>query len=86
VRIKLGKLPNTSTVKVMVSLPASLKAQLDRYAQLHSQTWEQEVGAAALVPHIVAQFLANDRVFRKLERMPVSKSGDSKLGRVHGTD
>ena len=27
-KIKLGKLPNTSTVKVTVSLPASLKAQL----------------------------------------------------------
>jgi hypothetical protein len=81
VKIKLGKLPNTSTVKVTVSLPASLKAQLDRYAQLHSQTWEQKVDAAALVPHIVGQFLANDRAFRKLERMSVSKSGDSKLDR-----
>ena len=60
-------------------LTVSLKAQLDRYAQLHSQTWEQKVDAAALVPHIVAQFLADDRVFRKLERMLVSKTGDSKL-------
>jgi len=65
VKIKLGKLPNTSTVKVTVSLPASLKAQLDRYAQLHSQTWKQQVDAAALVPHIVAQFLANDRGISK---------------------
>jgi hypothetical protein len=86
VKIKLGKLPNTSTVKVTVSLAASLKAQLDRYAQLHSQTWEQKVDAAALVPHIVAQFLANDRAFRKMERTSVSESGDSKLDRVHGTD
>ena len=85
-KIKLGKLPNTSIVKVTVALPVSLKAQLDRYAQLHSQTWEQKVDAAALVPHIVAQFLANDRAFRKLERMSVSKTGDSKLDRVHGAD
>jgi hypothetical protein len=69
-----------------VSLPTALKAQLDRYAQLHTQTWEQNVDAAALVPHIVAQFLANDRAFQKLERMPVPKSVDSKLDRVHGTD
>ena len=85
-KIKLGKLPNTSTVKVTVSFAASLKAQLDRYAQLHSQTWEQKVDAAALVPHIVAQFLANDRAFRIMERTSVSESGDSKLDRVHGTD
>jgi len=46
---------------------------------------EQKVDAAALVPHIVAQFLANDRAIQKIERTSVSESGDSKLDRVHGT-
>jgi len=68
VKIKLGKLPNNANVKVSVSMTATLKAQLERYAELHSQTWEQKVDAAALIPYIVEQFLANDRVFRKLER------------------
>jgi hypothetical protein len=73
-KIKLGKLPNVRSVKITISVPEELKSQLDRYAQLHSQTWEQKVDAAALVPHIVAKFLANDPAFRKLERLAASKS------------
>jgi hypothetical protein len=67
-KIKLGKLPNTENIKITISLPATLKSQLDRYAELHSRTWEQKVDAAALVPHILAQFLSNDRAFRQAER------------------
>ena len=49
-KIKLGKLPDTGTVRITISLPASLKSQLDRYADLRSRTWEQKVDTAALVP------------------------------------
>lgn len=49
-------------------MTVTLKARLERYAELHSQTWEQKVDAAALIPYIVEQFLANDGAFRKLER------------------
>jgi len=52
-KIKLGKLPDTSSVKLIVVLPAALKAQIDRYAQLHTQTWQQDVDAAVLIPHIL---------------------------------
>jgi hypothetical protein len=81
----LGKLPNTKSVRVTVLLPEALKAQLDRYARLHSQTWEQQVNAAALVPCILAQFLANDRAFRQAEkaislksRTPTDPTADTK--------
>jgi hypothetical protein len=75
-KLKLGKLPSTSVVKMTIALPAVLKAQLDRYARLHSQTWEQQVDTATLIPHIVAQFLANDRAFQKLERVDRSNSNN----------
>jgi len=75
-KIKLGKLPNTTNVRITISLPEALKGKLDRYAQLHSQTWGKKVDAAALVPHILAQFLANDRAFRSSEK----EAATSKLG------
>jgi hypothetical protein len=78
-RIMLGKLPNTKSVRVTVLLPEALKAQLDRYAQLHAQTWEQQVDAAALVPHILAQYLGNDRAFRQSEKGTSPKSGAPKV-------
>jgi hypothetical protein len=74
-KIMLGRLPNTKSVRVTVLLPEALKAQLDRYARLHSQTWEQPVDAAALVPHILAHYLANDRAFRHAEKVAGPKSG-----------
>lgn len=68
-KIKLGKLPNTTSTKITISLPSALKDQLDRYAQLHSQTWGQKVDGATLIPHILAQFLDGDREFQRSERL-----------------
>jgi hypothetical protein len=75
VKLKLGKLPSTGTVRITVTMPEVLKGQLDRYAQLHSRTWHQKVDAAALIPHILAQFLANDRAFTKFEKEGPLNSG-----------
>lgn len=67
-KLKLGKLPSTNTDRIGITLPEMLKGQLDRYAQLHSQTWDQKVDAAALIPHILAQFLTYDRVSSKSKK------------------
>jgi hypothetical protein len=75
-KIKLGKLPSTGSVRITISLSETLKGQIDRYAQLHSRTWDQKVDAAALIPHIVAQFLALDRAFSKAEKEDRLKNGD----------
>ncbi len=60
-----GPLPKTETVKLTISLTVELKAQLDRYAELHSQTWGEAVDATALVPHMLEAFMARDRGFRR---------------------
>jgi len=66
-KIKLGKLPDSRNVNMNISLSAELKARIDRYAVFYSQSWLHEVDARSLIPHILAQFLANDRAFQKLE-------------------
>lgn len=63
-KIRLGPLPRTDTVKMVVNLPVSLKSKLDQYAQLHSSTWNEPVDAAALVPHMLQQFIERDRGFK----------------------
>ncbi|WP_425612954.1 DUF2274 domain-containing protein [Xanthomonas rydalmerensis] len=45
--------------------PARLKADLDRYAALHGQTYGETVDAAALIPYMLEAFMAGDRGFRK---------------------
>lgn len=36
-KLRLGPLPKTESVKLTFACPASLKADLDRYAALHAQ-------------------------------------------------
>jgi hypothetical protein len=64
-KIKLGKVPDTRKIKLAVSLSAELMSQIDEYAKLYFQTWQQELDATALIPHILEQFLVTDRAFRK---------------------
>jgi hypothetical protein len=66
--LRLGPLPKMATVKINLALPAALKADLDRYAQLHSQTWGEPTDVLELIPHMLEAFMARDRGFRKARR------------------
>lgn len=67
-KLRLGPLPKRDVVKMTVSLPAALKADLERYATMHSQVYGEQVDAAALAPLMLAWFLKNDRSFRRQGR------------------
>lgn len=67
-KIRLAKLPDVRTIKVTLVLSRELKSRVESYAQLYSQLWGQDVPAAVLIPHILAQFIANDRDFQKHEK------------------
>lgn len=64
-KLRLGPLPNTDTCKLTITLGSELKANLDRYAELHAQTWGEAVDAPTLIPHILDTFIARDRGFRR---------------------
>ncbi|PQA50127.1 DUF2274 domain-containing protein [Amnimonas aquatica] len=66
--LRLGPLPKTEAVKLTIMLTTELKQQLDRYAELHSQTWGDAVDATALIPHMLEAFMARDRGFKKSAR------------------
>lgn len=64
-KLRLGPLPKTETVKLTITLTVVLKAELDRYAALHAQTYGEPIEAATLIPHMLEAFMARDRGFRK---------------------
>ena len=64
-KLRLGPLPNTEHVKVTFSCPAALKAELERYAAVHAQTYGEAVDAATLIPHMLQAFMDADRGFRR---------------------
>ena len=64
-KLRLGPLPKTETVKLTIACPITLKADLDRYAELHTQTYGEAVDAATLIPHMLEAFMARDRGFKR---------------------
>ena len=64
-KLRLGPLPKTENVKLTFACSANLKADLDRYAALHAQTYGEVVEAVTLIPHMLEAFMAGDRGFRK---------------------
>ncbi|MGB4912683.1 MAG: DUF2274 domain-containing protein [Candidatus Dechloromonas phosphoritropha] len=69
-KLRLGPLPTkTETVKVTIALATTLKADLERYAALHAQTYGEPIDAATLIPHMLEAFMARDRGFKKSKAM-----------------
>ena len=64
-KLRLGPLPKAETVRLTVTLPAAVKADLDRYAELYAAAYGEPVDPAALVPHMLATFMERDRAFRR---------------------
>ncbi len=64
-KLRIGPLLKAESTKVTFSCPTSLKAELDRYAALHAQTYGEAVDAVTLIPHMLEAFMAGDRGFRK---------------------
>jgi hypothetical protein len=69
-KLRLGPLPKTEIIKVTFACSAGLKADLDRYATLHAQTYGEAVDAATLIPHMLEAFITRDRGFRSRLRPP----------------
>jgi len=67
-KLRLGPLADSGTVKLTVTVPAPLKAQLDRYAQVHSESFGTPVDAQTLIPLMLSAFLAKDRGFQRAMR------------------
>ena len=73
-KLRLGPLPKTETVRLTITLPAAVKADLDRYAELYGKAYGEAVDAASLAPHMLAAFMERDRGFRRVRQDPTTRS------------
>jgi len=67
-RLSLGPLPQSDAVKLTITLSAELKAQLDAYAEVHRRVHQAPVDSISMIPHMLAAFIARDRVFKAMTR------------------
>lgn len=77
-KLRLGPLPRTEVVRLTIALPATVKADLDRYAELYGAAYGAQVDAAALVPHMLAAFMERDRAFRRTRQSEASLATGSR--------
>jgi len=66
--LKLAKLPNMKPAKISASLPPDLMGDLEIYAKIYEQTYGEKQPVNALVPSMLAGFLASDHGFKKAKR------------------
>ncbi|AKC86309.1 DUF2274 domain-containing protein [Pseudoxanthomonas suwonensis] len=64
-KLRLGPLPKTETVRFSFNCSKALLAELEAYAALHTQIYDEPTDAATLAPHMLEAFMARDRAFRK---------------------
>lgn len=76
-KLRLGPLPRSEVVRLTVVLPATVKADLDRYAELFGAAYGEAVDTAALVPHMLAAFMDRDRGFRKARQAGEASPGST---------
>lgn len=83
-KLRLGPLPKTEITKLTFACPANLKADLDRYAALHAQTYGEAVDVVTLIPHMLEAFMAGDRGFRRGKEQRRQPSCSGRPGGVPG--
>lgn len=66
--LKIGKLPDTTPVKVGISVEPDLESDLQTYAQIYEQSYGEKVTIALLIPSMLQAFLASDTGFKKAKR------------------
>jgi hypothetical protein len=64
-KLRLGPLPRSIPVKITFTCTTVLKAELERYAAMHSQAYGEPVDAATLIPYMLETFMARDRGFKR---------------------
>ena len=68
-KLKLGAIEDDKPVKLTVELPATVHRDLLAYAQaLATETGQNGLEPAKLIPPMLARFMATDRAFSKARR------------------
>ncbi|MBS7701979.1 MULTISPECIES: DUF2274 domain-containing protein [Hyphomicrobiales] len=63
-KLSLGPVPKAETIKLTITISVQLRADLDRYAALHSELHGTVVDALTLAPLMLETFIARDKGFR----------------------
>lgn len=78
--LKLAKLPDRRSVKVMVTLSPDLDKALRAYADAYREAYGDAEEVSTLIPYMLEQFLASDREFAKALKPAAPKAQGVRSG------
>ena len=66
--LKIGKLPDTTPVKITVSVDPDLQSELQLYAEIYEQTYGEKTSVSAIVPFMLRCFMSGDTAFKRARK------------------
>ena len=66
--LRIGKLPDLTPVKMTIHVEPDVHRMLEDYAAVYAQSYGEKISPAALVPSMLASFLASDNGFKKARK------------------
>lgn len=66
--LKLGKLPDRTPVRIVITVSPDLNRDLVAYAEAYRQAYGHSEAVADLIPSMLEVFLASDRGFAKARK------------------
>ena len=67
--LRIGKLPDLTPVKMTIHVEPEVHRMLEDYAQLYAQSYGEKITPTALVPSMLASFLASDNGFKRARKL-----------------
>ena len=67
-KLRIGKLPDLTPVKLSTTLDPDTYACLKDYASIYAESYGEKVKPAELVPSMISIFLATDSGFRRARK------------------
>lgn len=75
--LKIGRLPDTTPVKLTIAVDPAVNADLELYASLYEETYREKASITALIPSMLEAFLASDAGFKKARKARAKSSTTS---------
>ena len=64
-RLKLGRIPDRTPIKLAITITPDLKEQLDAYAEAYGAAYGQQEKVEELIPFMLQSFIDSDRGFAR---------------------
>ena len=68
VSLKIGRLPDTTPIKLGIEVDPEIHADLELYAKLYERAYAAKVEVKELIPSMLQTFLSSDSGFKKARR------------------